>query len=387
LGIDYQKNFQGASVGVSGHTTPGESSTPNAQVQAVIDYMNAHGGLLGHKIKPVYASESSTAADTASQDQAACTALTQDAHPVAVIISATHTNSLWTCFEQAGIPFIDTVSDSVDNTVLANYPDLVLIDGISLSRLATSLVDGLYQQGYFSPGAKIGLVTVNNPTYANAINQALTPALHTHGLQLTGTVDINAATSASGAGAEAAGAANGVLRFRSEGIDHVIFLADAATVFFWVTSANSQKYTPRYGMASEDNPNQVTSGADPKAQFTNALDLGYLPSEDIPNPPLNAAAQQCKTVESAEGQQGGYGAWSTCDALFTLGQAIDAAGSFAATSILSGFAKINNPQSAALLGSPSFANGRRDSVAMAAMAAFDTSCGCFKYVKSASPLP
>ena len=45
-------------------------------------------------------------------------------------------------------------------------------------------VDGLDMHGYFDEGAKIGVVTWDDPQYREAINDGLLPALKDHGQQL-----------------------------------------------------------------------------------------------------------------------------------------------------------------------------------------------------------
>src|SRR4051794_8101433 len=106
-----------------------------------------------------------------------------------------------------------------------------IVDAISLDRVAKAMVDGLYRQGYFSPlaktdpAAKIGVVTVNDAEHNRALDRALIPALRSHGLKLTDVAPLDAAYTLQQAGNQSAEASNAVLRFRTEGIDHVIMFA------------------------------------------------------------------------------------------------------------------------------------------------------------------
>src|SRR5713101_8186469 len=74
-----------AALGIAGTAPPKEQT--EGEYQAVIDRINASGGLLGHKLEPVfYLYQGTSSASAAQQDQAGCAAFTQDNHVFAALI-------------------------------------------------------------------------------------------------------------------------------------------------------------------------------------------------------------------------------------------------------------------------------------------------------------
>src|SRR5713101_5715032 len=107
LGIEFL-DFGNAlpTLGIAG-TAPTNEQT-EGEYQAGIDRINASGGLLGHKLEPVffiYQGESS--ASGAQQDQAACTAFTQDNHVFAALVVSFASDTLLGCLNNAGVLTIE----------------------------------------------------------------------------------------------------------------------------------------------------------------------------------------------------------------------------------------------------------------------------------------
>jgi hypothetical protein len=392
VGFEYDTNAEAAflAVGANPDSAQGavSNSGPIASIKVLIDHLNAHGGLLGAKIVPVFYGRDSTAADQATQDQAACATFTQDNHVFAAALSMFHTDALMSCLEKAGAVSFDPANFLFsDEGTFATYPHYATAGGLSLTRIATAMVEALFAQGYFSKGAKIGLATYNTPPYTRAVNQALKPALARHGLHLTGIFAADPIYNAPGVAGNSSAVSSAVLRFNTQGITHVMFLESSSSLLFiWANQAESQRYRPRYGLNSND---QLAGNAvvAPAAQFHDALGVGWLRASDLTNPPANAAGKQCEQILKGKGQPGGPVAWTLCDQLFTLAAAINAGGQLTAAATIAGLATLRNPPSATLLSPPNFANGRRDGAAWGAHLAFVDACSCWHYTSRPHPLP
>ena len=77
IGIGYVTNGDTANAAI-GATGIGQGD-PLGEAKAVVSYINAHGGVAGRKVTPVYHPYDATStATTSSQDQAACADYTQD---------------------------------------------------------------------------------------------------------------------------------------------------------------------------------------------------------------------------------------------------------------------------------------------------------------------
>lgn len=122
-----------------------------AQAQAVVDYLNARGGMAGRQIKPVYQEWDSSNGTFASQAQSTCVGLTQDHHVFAV---ANHTYGMATlvdCLARANTPLVaggDTGGWADQAMLDQNDQFLYMPASLNFTRWAV-LVDGLVDAGFF----------------------------------------------------------------------------------------------------------------------------------------------------------------------------------------------------------------------------------------------
>jgi hypothetical protein len=109
----------------------------------------------------------------------------------------------------------------------------------------------------------------------------------------------------------AAAVSGAVLKFRGDGVSHVIILeASGVLSLLFGNNADSQRYYPRYGANSQTGQQAlVDSGAYPKSQLTGTLGIGWEPSIDITpseNPPgsgpySNDAQRRCIALYKSRG--------------------------------------------------------------------------------------
>lgn len=393
VGIPVPTNFAalsalfGGAAGSNGSQFPTDAQA-KAMYQSVVDYVNSHGGLLGHKITPVFFGMDVTKSTGTATEQQMCTQFTQDHHVFAVIAPANHTETLVSCLQDAGVITLDPPGFIGEDDTFFDQNSLYATAGaLSLTRVAAVEVNGLFDAGYFGSNAKIGLVGYNTEPYTRTIDAVLKPALANHGLKLSDQELVKPVSGVADVGPTQEAIGGAVLRFKEEGIDHVLFLdTQGGTVQPWTTAASAQKYYPRLGFTTNQNPaNRSYAGnpldKDQVNQFSTALAVGWDTQLDVYNPTTNPTGTLCNSVMESSG----LGAaqvkrfWGTCDQLLVLSAGVNAGGQLSASAALAGLAKAKNLQSAELLGPPSYAGGRRDGVAVAKILSFASSCECFQY--------
>src|SRR5713101_6940246 len=350
------------------------------EYQAVIDRINASGGLLGHKLEPVFALfQATSSAPGAQQDQATCAAFTQDNHVFAALVIAFHTDTLLGCLNNAGVLTIDPAGVTQDDAVLYQiYPNLFSAGQWNLTRLAPVYVDRLLAQHYFATGSRIGVIYIDTPPFRRAYG-VLQSALKQHGLTVTDSAASANVDSVNSYGSAGGPIANAVLRFHSQQIDHVIFLDNGIQALVFTNAAASQGYKPRYGISTQDLSALI--GA-PGTQLDGSVGPSWYPAADLgPNPPATTAPQQsCDSLMKARGLPAGGFAWQVCDHVNALAAFVTAAGGLSPAAVTGALARVRFE--AASLFASSYGPDRRDGVAAARDVAYNSRCSCFKYTSS-----
>ena len=319
LGFTVNGGAGNAAIGVKGVST-GDDKGEN---QAVIDDINAHGGVAGRKLVPVWHPYDSTSTDSADvQEQKACDDYTQD-HKVFLAFDRGR-DTFNQCMQARGS--FNIAGGGITDTAASTYkrfPYYVEISTLNLDRVAAIEPGTLNQEGYFAgwdanlgqaaaTKAKVGIITFDFPTFSHAVDQVMVPALRQIG-HAPDPQDIRKVTwlqTNSDAGALAAAVSSAVLRFRQDGVTHVIILDERALVtLLFIREANSQGFKPRYGLNTTNGVQVLVDGGNLNpAQLNGALGMGWSPSFDITpsqntdnGPYSNNARRKCMALMKAKG--------------------------------------------------------------------------------------
>ena len=402
IGIPVVGGLQAVSnaLGSDGVTEP-SGQQAQTYIQAIVDYANAHGGLLGHKIAPVYYSISSAGSATAaSVDQGACVAWSQDHQVFAALAENLDSNTLISCLQAKHAITMDGAGFiPYDNVDLAKFPLYASAGSLSLTDVASVEVNGLFKEGYFGSGktdsnTKIGLLAYDTAPYTRAINQVLKPALARHGLKLTDEQEVAPVESEADAIALQTPITSAALRFKAEGINHVIFFeTEGAIVYNWEAAETSESYFPRLGVTTndsvgtKDSPSCSFCGSVVKS-WSNAVGIGWSPTNDLSTPTVNATAALCNRIVEGAGASAADASqfWAYCDQLFVLAAAVKAGGQLTSKATLEGLSKIKNFTPAELVGPVDYPNGSRTGAAYGRFMAWKLSCECMQYTSPAFPL-
>ena len=312
-----------AALGYNGQS----SGDGGEQSNAIVAYLNAHGGIGGHPVKPVIFKVSATGGS--NQEQSACSTFFDD-NKVDAVVGA-NSEIVSACALQHHVPFVGSALTTVNRAYLAQNPQYAMPTHPVLEDGGLALVDGLVKQGWFRPSSptevvKIGLITHENPKY-KAVPALVKQRLQAAGLALTDTffmpyTDQNEGVAASN-GKSAA------LKFQAEGINRVVSVDEHGYGFGWFAiGAGSNSYYPRYGISSLSLPNFYTGLLQPN-QLAGAAGVGWAPYIDTTvahQPIISPRTSACLSAESKAGQHTELGnvrlsIFSICETLFTLADA------------------------------------------------------------------
>jgi hypothetical protein len=392
-------NLTGYSAGLSAlGFAPVDTGDMKAQGDAIVSYINAHGGLLGHRIVPVYftydvASSSSAPYDT-SLYSAACSTWAEDHHVIAGTWPGGLSDSvLAACMQKHNAGLVQLSVGGTTERVLKGFPLVTAPTWISMERAYRLLVRRLAAQQYFADGARVGLVRFDTPEMAYIQKSVIEPELKKVGVTLTDSVALNNPDSTSDISGSASQVQGAILKFRSDRVDHVIFedfSRLAATE--WLPSADSSHYTPRYAFTSDSGPAYLTENGNGASQLRNAIGIGWNPSElggdtESPQNPLRkgAAETRCmKIMAAADQPMSNAGTRETalqqCEVLFDLQAIVTAGGDITAAAIARGINSVHGGVTSGKAFDITLHPGKHAGAAYFRDIYFDDgACACFRY--------
>jgi ABC-type branched-subunit amino acid transport system substrate-binding protein len=369
---------QEAGSGTSGLATSGNVAEDT--YNRLIDDLNTRGGLLGHKVVPVFFVYDATSTEPiAVQDQAACAKWTQDNQVFAALIGPYHTDTLLNCLEKAGVLAFQSPGFAlVDDQTLAKYKHFVLAGSLSTDSIFKAMVAGGVTDKFFPKGSKVGVLTYDTPDYQRAVKASLTPALKNAGVKLVDQIAVTPITTAAALADATPKIASGILRFKAKGIDRVLVLGSSGLAFPMLTALSAQDYHPKLEMTSADTPYFLTVSNAPTDVLAGTVGVGWMPSVDINGKP-NATATACNTLLQAAGIPASNAVQGpvSCDHVALFEAAVKAAGSLDRDAIVKALPKMARVP----LGSNELDHfgTNRSAAPRYARFAYDTSCKCFAY--------
>lgn len=247
-------------------------------MQAAVDWMNARGGLGGHRIKLLYYGAEIAGSKSFEQSQAEmCAMMTEDHKVVASVISnITVTNSMAECMEKAkGLYVTDAgyFKSGADWKRLSYTASPTELDSEVLGREMANLTIG---KALAKSGEEVGLVVYDAPGY-RAAERAFTKVAAARGIK-TRPYYITYANTTAELSNSIAAVQSAVLAFRSAGIKTVASLSSGGMMGFFLSNANEQRYYPRYVFSSNDGP--VNAQATENDQLKGSIALGTVPTQD-----------------------------------------------------------------------------------------------------------
>jgi hypothetical protein len=387
-----------AGVGVS------QTALERDGLHALINGINAAGGVAGRKLVAVDATFNFLASSFDSEFQAACDTFTVDNHVGAVIYDdVTYSQLFNDCLEKAGVPQFNmgqTGSSVGDITDLQNHPGLISVDTVTLDRRIRSILEGSLRFGYLHAGSKLGVVVEACPYAERAYDRTFLPIVKKAKITVL-REDVNCGTGSGDEGTGIAAVQSDVLRWRSEGVDSIMLvtLYEKGTKYYIVQAAEAQHWTPNYLMFHQEAEPGVMA-AYPADQLNNMYGFGGLPLEEVTHPPAPAPAQArvrraCLALLRSHGIDTVqvYNQWTDymmCDAVWLLQRALTISGGLGGTAHLVPAAeRIGDGFISAMTfdGVTRLGPGHHDGMVTTAVSVWSDACACFVYKTRPEVLP
>lgn len=394
VGVNTQKDVAtvAQSVGANGL----DAGDQEGQANAVISYLNAHGGLFGRQVKAVFHDQSTVdaAANPDAVGNASCTYFTQDRRVIAVLnpVTLIDVDSFRSCLAKSKVPLFSASVAGVSQAAASRFaPYFYQSVATTWDALAPVLVKHLQAAGWFGsawdttngrslPGkATVGILTPDTPDGIRT-GQLLDAALAAAGSRAAQTFRFSTKNNN-------ADMSSAVLQFRGNGIDHVIGTESSLVAF--QTQAQSQGYRPRYGIHTLNAPLtflQTNGGA---TQNSGAVGVGWAPAFDVDDArdpgSINPGVPLCDGIMKA-GKQAFAGkrlarsvAYAFCDGLRLIAEGATAGGGLTGTQIYDGVLRIAPTFHSAFSFVPGLRPGRLTVPGGVRPLAYDTGCSCYRY--------
>jgi hypothetical protein len=384
IGIVIYPDVGAAAKALGGSADVGDQQ---AEAQTSVNWINAHGGLAGHKVVPVYFEVSLTSTQPYSATyQQICSKFTEDHHVIATVFIGNAENGLPNCLRKGKSLMIAQghyLHTAEEYQALTN---LVTTQDAGSDRIARAMADEIIHRNLLKPGETLGLLVMDYAGPQKAANQIIIPAMKAKGIKvLSYTINYPQSTPAISQSASAVQSAE--LQMASRGVKNVAFMCPGCVTFF-LQYAESQGYHPRYIVSSLDGLLGI-KGKGHGASFGNAVALGWNPIQDVGTfgrPGLLAANPtytKCLQIQKGNysGDQSLYAAVALCSAFLDLLAAAEAnpVATPTWTSLLAGFNSLGAKHAGAANLSTVLAGNRHDGVASYKTLHYDAGCDCFAY--------
>lgn len=363
-----------------------------AEQRAIAAWINAHGGIAGRKIVLVEHKQNLND-DISTAAQKMCADWTQDHHVVAGLgaMAALGSSTGVECLAKHKTLAIGTGYDVGSQRSFDAYrPFYYSPASLEMTAIGSAYATGLVGQGFFTKGAKIGLLAYDAPEFRDGVTHGLIPALSSNGLSIKDLTWISPSTALSDEGRLVAAIQSAALKFRSDGITHVLFMDGNSSIsYFFIQQAKSQSYRPLYGFSSLSYTSFLQSNFN-ASDLHGSLGVGWMPTMDvdIAHLPSNPASRLCQSIEKQAGQNAVAETDLTlqliyCSQFFFLKAALEKAPSLTPEGFLAGVAALGSTNYTA---SASFRDTYSSTKLWGASEyhhiKYVDSCSCFQYYGS-----
>jgi hypothetical protein len=403
IGLVYITNSEAAdkAFGANGIT----NGDDQADVRAVVDDINKHGGVAGRKLVILPYGEDGTSAQPYSVTaQQMCSFMTQD-HKVLAVILGGSLGDAKDCLNRAGTAEFDGktlgLMDSdghsqVDFSIAGMNTDRSMLAAMKAWTVGNWYSPWNTVTGSPDPGGvfKMGILTEDDPAIVHAVDKVLLPALARAGHRPPDPQDIvqlHEPSSAGDDGSVLAAIQNAVLKFRQDNVTHVLVTdSNGSATLFFANDAYSQHYYPRLG-GGTGNAFQtlMETGNIQQKSVIGAVGAGWIPVIDLPyngtaNKYESPAAARCRALMKAAGQTFTSAnpesvALGYCDGLTELASALNRAPALTAIGLAQGAESIGRSLPSALTAGLDIAPGHHDAAGGFYANVYDNGCGCFQY--------
>lgn len=413
VGVTYAADGEAANRAAGVNLSSGDEK---ADAQAVIDDVNAHGGVAGRKLVPVfYAYDLESQQTDAQQDQEACAAFTQDNKVFAVAGDGLsgNPNVLRQCLLKAGVLLVSAGTLTTDDrATLAQTPNFFNMDAPVQERWMSAMISAQLRQGYFrgwdtrlhKPGAAkpvIGILAYDDPNWDDPLKNVVLPRLRAAGYTVNpdNIAHIMVPHNEAEQAPAIAQVQNAALKFRGNGVTHVISLdTTGGLTFLFARTAQGQGYYPRFGVGSGSGMQGLYDAGDyDNNSLAGAMGVGWAPSIDLPaadgDKYATSVTRHClavmkkRTGQTFTSTNAAGIALSYCDSIYLIARsASDAGAAINLSSARAAIERLRGTWQDASLPRVYFSPQQHDGTELGWDMYWDTSCKCARYTGSPRPL-
>jgi hypothetical protein len=362
---------------------------------ALVNYVNAHGGVAGRKLLPTYFSYDPSSGNADTIGQAACASFTQDKQVFAALDAFVPNNTFNSCMQKAGRLMLEYGLWFGSSSSWARYRNEVAADGLPFDQSATLLAEHLASTGFLSSSTKLGVLVRSSADLTEAYSRGFVPALTRLGLKVDQTVYMRDAQAESDISGYTSDISSAVLKFASNGINRVVFFDTGSySALVFSQTAQQQRYHPLYGLTSLNGIVTFDGNSSYASQMTGAQGISWETNADGMTKTPTHSAQRCLAILKAASidtsnttTDASY--LETCQTFFLFKAAGDAAGATlnrgtflnAVENLGSTFESTNTWG-----GATRFDAQHHSGVAMYRPFVYDQSCSCFVVSGPARPV-
>jgi hypothetical protein len=308
IGIETQQGLQSAQANVGGQKQVAAVTPTNttSQAEAMISWLNAHGGLGGHKVEGVYVAGLPNPTRSGT-DQLVCTSAFQSNHVYAYMETIGASETEPACFKEHKGIFLDNVINTINPSEYTKSYNPYLFSPLSMNiddEMAT-IGHEVVANGWNNPSYKVAVLTALFPDSETAVNKVLLPYLKKHNVNVVDTEFLPGVEDPTTFANAQAPANNAVLKLKSLGVDHIIVPLDG--YYFepvFAPKALAQGLNAIYAFFGTNPFQGVAFSSDPvKAIYQNG-DLVVGASSDATfgtNPPVTPVETQCNQMYNSQG--------------------------------------------------------------------------------------
>jgi ABC-type branched-subunit amino acid transport system substrate-binding protein len=395
LGVSYSSDMAAGLAAVGQPDAALQAGSFAEQQQAVygaiVDDVNRAGGVAGCEVTLAYHDFSSLASDGFDgQSQKECAYFAEDAKVFAAYSTALETETLVRCLAERGVvSLFNGVSFSPTQRDFDRYRGFLYQPWAINSDRWASLIDIWNQVGFFGDQAKVGILVADDGT-GNGQRLAYEiwrPKLQALGIEVS-VFEYKWIRSYASVSDASTALSAAVLRFKSEGVTHVLPTPDGAAMSIFMTAiADSQDYRPAYGTTTASGGSPITaSDSQSRNWVLISFDNWSFRSSVTAAAPAeaqlegNPARARCDAAVATV-QQGDHIFYKFCDALYFLEAALAGSAEVSPEALLAGAealgAGMPNPSS---LGPSRWAPRRYDANAHVVAGKWNVGSGAFDLV-------
>ena len=373
--------------------TVASQGDPAEQVQAMVDWANANGGIGGRTIEPVVRVFEASG-DSPESEEALCKQLTQDDQVFAAVLNGQFQPSARPCYAAASTMMIDqTMVPQNDESLAELSPFLWQPSLPSYDDFANGLMATLAANDWYEGATNVAIVAPDKQINKDLVDEVVLPLMKESYDGPTETFWIDTGT----LGTLSQGIEQAIFRFKDKDVSHVIFLGGERIGPFFQATAGIQNFKARYSFSTWDSPNFMTDNPElvPQDSLPGSVGVGFSQGSDTPNEyytwATTPAQQECKDIfdeygVTFEGIDQARTALMYCDSVRFLKATGDIAGAtLNANTVAAAAATLGDSFQAASGFGTYFDAERRAGGSAYSVLAYDTECACYRY--QGEPVP